>query len=132
MVIKKATKFFNVKSKGSRKLQVRYDGLSDVPTPLNSYDGISELPEDFIKFRIRDAVNGKYIIFPALLSGITDNSSQQPTEIQYIGRPDKVYVYGTTDRTISFSLNVVALNEKEIQSYMGKDKLFKRFTSPTI
>ena len=31
--------------------------------------------KDFIKFRIRDAVNGKYIIFPALISGITDNSS---------------------------------------------------------
>ena len=127
---KEATKFFNVKSKGSRKLQVRYDGLSDVPTPLNSYDGISELPEDFIKFRIRDAVNGKYIIFPALLSGITDNSSQSPTEIQYIGRPDKVYVYGTTDRSVSFSLNVVALNEEEIQIIWEKINYLKGLLHP--
>jgi hypothetical protein len=127
---KEATKFFNVKSKGSRKLQVRYDGLNIVPTPLNSYDGVSELPEDFIKFRIRDAVNGKYIIFPALLSGITDNSSQTPTEIQYIGRPDKVFVYGTTDRSVSFSLNVVALNEDEIQIIWEKINYLKGLLHP--
>ena len=61
-------------------LQVRYGGekgdLSIFPDRDNA-EGINT-PTDFIKFRIRDIVNGKYIIFPALLSNITDNSSEQP------------------------------------------------------
>jgi len=54
-----------------KKLQVSYGGKR---SQLLKFDDDNELPEDFIKFRIRDAVNGKWIIFPALVSGITDNS----------------------------------------------------------
>ena len=72
-----AVRFFD-KNKGiGGSLQVRYGGH---PGDLDRYPDrkgvLNDKPiDDFIKFRIRDAVNGKYIIFPALLSGITDNSS---------------------------------------------------------
>ena len=128
---KNATKFFNVKDRGDRKLQVKYEGDELITKGLDVLNSKGEpLPEDFIKFRIRDVVNGKYIIFPALLSGITDNSSQQPSEITYLGRPDKVFVYGTTDRTIGFSLNVVALNETDIPIIWEKINYLKGLVHP--
>ena len=110
-----------------KKLQVSYGGNR---SQLLKFDDDNELPEDFIKFRIRDAVNGKWIIFPALVSGITDNSSQSPTAINYIGRPDSVYVYGTMDRTIGFNLKVVALNKGDIETIWEKVNYLKGLVQP--
>ena len=123
-----AVTLFSKDRKGT--LQVRYDGLSPDIAPLNKLDNNTELPKDFIKFRIRDAVNGKWIIFPALISGITDNSSAETTPIQYIGRPDKVYVYGGTDRTIGFNMKVVALNEGDITTIWEKMNYLKGLVHP--
>ena len=125
---KGAVTLFSKDRKGT--LQVRYDGLSSEIAPLNKLDNNTKLPKDFIKFRIRDAVNGKWIIFPALISGITDSSSAETSPIQYIGRPDKVYVYGGTDRTIGFNMKVVALNEGDITTIWEKMNYLKGLVHP--
>ena len=125
---KGAVTLFSKDRKGT--LQVRYDGLSSEIAPLNKLDNNTKLPKDFIKFRIRDAVNGKWIIFPALISGITDNSSASTSEIQYIGRPDKVYVYGGTDRSIGFNMKVVALQENDIETIWEKVNYLKGLVHP--
>ena len=49
---------------------------------------IGENYKDFIKFRIKDVVNNKYLIFRAILSGITDTVQPEFNEIKYIRRPD--------------------------------------------
>ena len=127
---KGAVTLFSKDRKG--KLQVSYDGASiNTQGQLGKLNANGdELPKDFIKFRIRDAVNGKWIIFPALISGITDNSSAETTPIQYIGRPDKVYVYGGTDRTIGFNMKVVALNEGDITTIWRKMNYLKGLVHP--
>jgi len=114
-------------------LQVRYGGeinvLDSFPNRQNE-SGQAEV-KDFIKFRIRDAVNGNYIIFPALLSGaISDNSTTTPTESSYIGRADKVYVYGSYSRTISFTVNIVALDKLDIPIIWEKVNAAKGLVLP--
>ena len=114
-------------------LQVRYGGeinvLDSFPNRQNE-SGQAEV-KDFIKFRIRDAVNGRYIIFPALLSGaISDNSTTTPTESSYIGRADKVYVYGSYSRTISFTVNIVALDKLDIPIIWEKVNAAKGLVLP--
>ena len=123
------TYFANNKGK-QYSLQVSYGG---VPNELSKTgtDGKTDLPKDFIKFRIRDAVNGRYIIFPALLSGgITDNSSAEYSSISYIGRPDKVYVYGGYTRTINFTVNIVSLRQTDIPIVWEKINYAKGLTLP--
>ena len=113
-------------------LQVRYGGeqnQADVFPDRVNPAGINN-PQDFIKFRIRDIVNGKYIIFPALLSGITDNSSTSPTSFSYIGRADKVYVYGGYERTIGFSVQVVAQRKADIPIIWEKINYAKGLVLP--
>ena len=124
---KGAVTLFHKNGEG-KQLQVRYGGILGNDKYAITKD--TKLPKDFIKFRIRDAVNGKWIIFPALISGITDNSSAETSPIQYIGRPDKVYVYGGTDRTIGFSMKVVALNEKDIEIIWRKMNYLKGLVHP--
>ena len=124
----KANQFFNVKSKGTRKLQVKYGGEL---TLTNKLDKTTDLPDDFIKFRIRDVVNGRWIIFPAIFtSGITDNSQASYNSINYIGRPDAVHIYQNRTRSVSFGFRVVALNESDIPIIWEKMNYLKGLTLP--
>ncbi len=120
--------FFDIKSKGTRKLQVKYGGELGQTTKL---DRVTDLPEDFIKFRIRDVINGKWIIFPAIFtSGITDNSQASYNSINYIGRPDAVHIYQNRTRNVSFGFRVVALNETDIPIIWEKMNALKGLTAP--
>ena len=128
-----AVRFFNKgKAMEDVDLQVRYGGVPNVKEKYPNRSGEFKVGaiEDFIKFRIRDAVNGKYIIFPALLSGITDNSSADVTPFSYIGRADKVHVYGGYTRTISFSVQVVAQRKSDIPIIWQKINYAKGLVLP--
>ena len=126
-----AVRFFDNKLNKEINLQVRYGGepgeLDKFP---NRSGALGKEVKDFIKFRIRDAVNGKYIIFPALISGITDNSAAETTSFSYIGRADKVYVYGGYTRSISFSVDIVAQREEDIPIIWEKINYAKGLTLP--
>ena len=125
-------RLFDNKLNKEVNLQVRYGG---VPGELSSFpsrtlEESADAPKDFIKFRIRDAVNGKYIIFPALISGISDNSSAETTSFSYIGRADKVHIYGGYTRSISFTLQIVAQREEDIPIIWEKINYAKGLTLP--
>jgi len=127
-----AVRFFN-KGKANKNidLQVRYGGAPNELSKIPNRSGEFKEAKDFIKFRIRDAVNGKYIIFPALLEGnVSDNSSAESTSISYIGRADKVYVYGGYTRSISFSVNIVAQRESDIPIIWEKVNYAKGLVLP--
>ena len=124
-----AVNFMNPNKRG--KLNVEYGGtFGDLGQWQGQQDKESKLPKDFIDFRIRDAVNGKWIIFPALITGITDNSQASYNPINYIGRPEAVYVYQNRTRSISFNLKVVALNEDDIEINWVKINQLKGLTQP--
>ena len=108
-----------------KKLQVRYGGEFG-----NLKSSAATLPRDFIKFRIREAVTGKWIIFPAFISGITDNSSAQYASANYIGRPDAVHVYQNRTRSISFNIKTLATNPAEILTIWEKINYLKGLTQP--
>ncbi len=120
------------KKKGSKKLQVKYGGTFGDLSKFEGQDGNESLPKDFIKFRIRDAVNGKWIIFPALVTGITDNSSATYAKSNYIGRPDAVHVYQNRTRSISFNLKVLATNRTELPVVWKKVDALKGLTQPSF
>jgi len=138
-----ANKFFDIKSKGSRKLQVKYGGALGDPSVAfthekkigekgrRSFEDSYKLPKDFIKFRIRDVINGRWIIFPAIFTaGITDNSQATYNPINYIGRADAVHIYQNRTRSISFGFRVVALNEEDIPVIWEKMNYLKGLTLP--
>jgi hypothetical protein len=127
-----AVRFFDNKLNKEIDLQVSYGGEPNKLGKFPNREGtLNDEPiNDFIKFRIRDAVNGQYIIFPALISGITDNSSAETTSFSYIGRADKVYVYGGYTRSISFTVQIVAQREEDIPIIWEKINYAKGLTLP--
>ena len=75
---------------------------------------------DFIKFKFHDMVNNKFIIFRAILEGISDSITPEYGEEKYIGRPDKVYIYQGTDRNISFGFKIYPKTKQELPVLMEK------------
>ena len=111
----------------SNQLQVPYGGQFD---RLNA--SVDSLPKDFIKFRIRDAVNGKWLIFPAHLGTITDTVTPSWTPERYIGRPDAVHLYSGTDRTVSFDFKVAAFSKQGIPIIQEKMNYLMGLGYPTF
>ena len=69
---------------------------------------------DFIPFRFKDVTNDKYLVFRAILSGITDTVTPEYTSERYVGRPEKAYVYQGTDREISFTFDIYPKSKDEL------------------
>jgi hypothetical protein len=87
--------------------------------PYGSKD-LADDNQDFIKFRFYDVVNNKYIIFRAILSGISDSITPDYGEHQYLGRPDKLYTYKGADRKINFELKIYPKTKQELPVLMEK------------
>ena len=80
----------------------------------------SEKTDDFIKFKFHDMVNNKFIIFRAILEGISDSITPEYGEERYVGRPDKVYIYQGVDRNISFGFKIYPKTKQELPILMEK------------
>jgi len=76
--------------------------------------------KDFIKFRFYDITNDKFIIFRAILEAITDTVTPNYSEENYIGRPDKVFVYQNVDRSISFTFSIYPKTKQEFPVLIEK------------
>jgi len=75
---------------------------------------------DFIKFRFRDIVNKKFLVFRAILDGISDTVTPEYNPLEYIGRPDKLYTYKGVERDISFNFKVYPKTKQELPVLMEK------------
>ena len=77
-----------------------------------------DVESDFIKFRFRDIVNNKWLIFRAILEGITDTVTPEYGEERYIGRPDKVFTYQGVDKEIYLLLLVYIQKQNKNFPYL--------------
>ena len=126
----------NIKTLGDNLTQVYSRGFSNqLQVPYGGTYGEvrgDELPKDFIKFRIRDAVNGKWLVFPAHLGTVTDTVTPEYTQERYIGRPDAVHIYTGTNRSVSFDFKVAAFTKQEIPIIQEKMNYLVGLGYPTF
>mgnify|MGYP001034773826 FL=1 len=110
-------KFGVLKLDGDNKYKTdQADKINLIPYGRDYKDG----EEDFIKFKFKDVYNKKFIVFRALLSGISDSITPDWAGERYIGRPDNVYVYQGTERAISFTFNLYPKTKQEFPVLMEK------------
>jgi len=84
------------------------------------YTDVTQPPTDFVKFKFKDVVNDKFIVFRALLSGISDSITPEWTGTRYIGRPDQVYVYSGVERKVSFTFDIYPKTKQEFPVLLEK------------
>jgi len=95
-------------------------------------EDINDTNIDFVPFKFRDMVNGKWIIFRAILESVSDSSSPEYGEESYIGRPDKVYVYKGATRNLSITFKVMPKSVQEIVTLWEKLNYLRGLTYPSI
>ena len=89
-------------------------------TPITSNKNVATQHPDFIKFMFRDVINNKYLVFRAIVDGITDTITPEYGEVKYIGRPDKLYNYQGTERSVSFNFKIYPKTKQELPVLMEK------------
>ena len=104
--------------KGNRKSS-NVDKLNIMPI-VESGDPQVYNNKDFVKFRFKDMVNGRFIIFRAILDGITDAVVPEYGEEKYIGRPNKVFVYQGAERTVNFNFTIYPKTKQELPILIQK------------
>jgi len=87
--------------------------------------------DDYIKFKFKDLINNKYIIFRAFLSGISESLTPEWSSERYIGRPDSVHVYQGVDRSMSFEFMVVPSSKQELPILWEKLNYLVGLTYPS-
>jgi hypothetical protein len=80
----------------------------------NTTIGAPDTNTELIPFRFRDAINGKWIIFRAILGAITDTVTADWAEEKYVGRPEQVYVYQGAGREVSFAFDIYPTTRQEL------------------
>ena len=116
---------------GNDKVALVY-GTNNTFTDIGDQNSTTGVYKDFIKFRIRDVVNGKWLIFPAHLGNLTDNVNAEYQQDRYIGRPDAVHIYSGTNRNISFDFRVAAFTKQEIPLIQEKMNYLVGLCYPTF
>jgi hypothetical protein len=86
--------------------------------------------EDFIPLYFHDLVNKKFIPFRAFLGSVSEGSNATWSEVQYLGRADKVYVYGGFTRTLTMDFNVQAFSIEELHPMWQRINYLVGLTKP--
>ena len=95
-------------------------------------DRLNDTEIDFVPLKFRDMVNGKWIIFRAILESVSDTSSPDYAEERYIGRPDKVYVYQGATRNVNITFKVMPKTVQELIVLWDKLNYLRGLVYPTI
>ncbi len=88
--------------------------------------------EDFIPFYINILNTDETIVLRANLTDLSEDITPNWEEIEYIGRPDKQYVYKNTDRKISFKVSIIPSNEAEFEIMWRKINKLTALNYPSL
>lgn len=90
---------------------------------------------DLVKFRIEaidsdNPSNSTWMIFRSYLKNITDNPNPSWTNVKYVGRGEKFWMYESFSRTISLNFQVAALSAGEMEPMYQKMNFLYSNTAP--
>lgn len=112
-----------------------FDGVSyfgeDTSPGSNKTDNV----RDLVKFRIQavntnNPDNGRWMVFRAYLTDLSDDTSAEWTDVKYAGRGDKFHIYTGFTRKIGISFKVAALSVDEMQFIYQKLNFLMSNTMP--
>lgn len=86
---------------------------------------------DYIKFKI--AVPGVFdngINFRAFIEDINHNAKGQYDEVRYVGRPERFITYKGMNRTLTFSMYLIAFSEAELETIWTRANMLNKLVYP--
>lgn len=86
--------------------------------------------EDLIPMYFHDLVNKKFIPFRSFINSVSEGSNATWTDVSYIGRADKVYVYTGFTRTLTLDFTVQAFSLEELHPMWQRINYLVGLTMP--
>ena len=134
---------YNIETRLGISGQNTSDQINLTPVYINSappeteitINGTARNVRDLVKFRI-EAVDGDkpnlsaWMIFRAYLKDITDNPNPSWNTVNYVGRGEPFYIYKGFERSLSFTFQVAAMSEAELQPMWQKLNFLYSNTMP--
>jgi hypothetical protein len=102
---------------------------SRIPDVLTTPDGNSS--KDLIYFYFYDVANKVYLQFRATIDSISDNTTVEWEDFQYIGRADHLYIYRGFVRDMNFNFTVHANSVFELRPMWHRINYLTGLTRPS-
>jgi hypothetical protein len=102
---------------------------SRIPDVLTTPDGNSS--KDLIYFYFYDVANKVYLPFRATIDSISDNTTVEWEDFQYIGRADHLYIYRGFVRDMNFNFTVHANSVFELRPMWHRINYLTGLTRPS-
>ena len=99
------------------------DILVNGQTPLEDYD--------LIPLVIKNTYSGKRAHFRSSITGLTETTSPSWGTSKFLGNPFNLYTYDGVERSVTFTLQIFALNANELVSNWEKLKFLTYLCYPT-
>lgn len=87
---------------------------------------------DLIPFWIQSMRSGKSVHFRSYITGLSETVSPSWNTNKFFGNPFSFYTYDGVERSLSFTLKVVALNAKELAKNWTKIDFLTKMAYPTF
>lgn len=115
-------KSYSVNPKNSDKIiSDLYDKYNAIDGPLSSGERLIEPKEigenqskDTIFFYFYDVINEKHLPFRATINSLSESNTVTWDPVEYLGRPDKMFLYKGFERGLSFGFTVYANSLREL------------------
>ena len=86
--------------------------------------------EDMIPLYFHDLVNKKFIPFRSFINSVSEGSNASWSEVQYLGRADKVYIYSGFTRTMTIDFTCQAFSVEELHPMWQRINYLVGLTKP--
>tara|TARA_A100001037_G_scaffold67550_1_gene60015 strand:+ start:60683 stop:62356 length:1674 start_codon:yes stop_codon:yes gene_type:complete len=86
--------------------------------------------EDLIPLYFHDLVNKKFIPFRSFINSLSEGSNATWSEVQYLGRADKVYIYSGFTRTMTIDFTCQAFSIEELHPMWQRINYLVGLTKP--
>jgi len=108
----------------------QYKPIKSKNIPKQLLDRTENTSRDIIFFYFYDVVNEVYIPFRATMTGMSENTSVEWEDFQYIGRADKLYMYKGFSREIYFTFSVYASSVSDLEPMWNRINYLSGLTRP--
>jgi hypothetical protein len=99
-------------------------------TDASFLDGVND-GQDYIKFKI--SVPGVFdsgINFRAFIEDINHSAKGQYEDVRYVGRPERFVTYKGMNRTLTFSMYLIAFSEAELDTIWTRANMLNKLVYP--
>jgi hypothetical protein len=86
--------------------------------------------EDMIPLYFHDLVNKKFVPFRSFINSVSEGSNASWSEVQYLGRADKVYIYSGFTRTMTIDFTCQAFSVEELHPMWQRINYLVGLTKP--